>query len=90
MRRILRKLAEGEVEGFGDITTLADPSVVARSSRPAERNEIKARYAAMIRAFFLMLILARLRRIRSCRATGRSIRSLSSVARRAVKGRSRL
>jgi acetyl-CoA synthetase len=29
MRRILRKLAEGEVGGFGDITTLADPSVVA-------------------------------------------------------------
>jgi acetyl-CoA synthetase len=29
MRRILRKLAEGEVDGFGDISTLADPSVVA-------------------------------------------------------------
>ncbi|MDQ3078385.1 MAG: acetate--CoA ligase [Pseudomonadota bacterium] len=28
MRRILRKLAEGEVDGFGDISTLADPAVV--------------------------------------------------------------
>ncbi len=28
MRRILRKLAEGETSGFGDISTLADPSVV--------------------------------------------------------------
>ncbi len=29
MRRILRKLAEGHVDGFGDISTLADPAVVA-------------------------------------------------------------
>ncbi len=29
MRRILRKIAEGEREEFGDITTLADPGVVA-------------------------------------------------------------
>ena len=29
MRRILRKLAEGETDGFGDISTLADPAVVA-------------------------------------------------------------
>ncbi len=28
MRRILRKIAEGETENLGDITTLADPSVV--------------------------------------------------------------
>ena len=28
MRRILRKLAEGQTDGFGDISTLADPSVV--------------------------------------------------------------
>ncbi|QNM81975.1 acetate--CoA ligase [Sphingomonas sabuli] len=28
MRRILRKIAEGETEGFGDTSTLADPSVV--------------------------------------------------------------
>jgi acetyl-CoA synthetase len=28
MRRILRKIAEGENEGFGDTSTLADPSVV--------------------------------------------------------------
>ena len=30
MRRILRKIAEGEGENFGDITTLADPAVVAQ------------------------------------------------------------
>ena len=29
MRRILRKIAEGEPEALGDISTLADPSVVA-------------------------------------------------------------
>jgi acetyl-CoA synthetase len=28
MRRILRKIAEGETEKFGDITTLLDPAVV--------------------------------------------------------------
>jgi acetyl-CoA synthetase len=28
MRRILRKIAEGAITGFGDISTLADPSVV--------------------------------------------------------------
>ena len=28
MRRILRKIATGEYEDLGDITTLADPSVV--------------------------------------------------------------
>jgi acetyl-CoA synthetase len=28
MRRILRKIAEGESKGFGDISTLADPGVV--------------------------------------------------------------
>jgi len=28
MRRILRKIAEGETSGFGDTTTLADPNVV--------------------------------------------------------------
>ena len=28
MRRILRKLAVGEFENLGDISTLADPSVV--------------------------------------------------------------
>ena len=28
MRRILRKIAEGETAGFGDTSTLADPSVV--------------------------------------------------------------
>ncbi|MEM6793037.1 MAG: acetyl-coenzyme A synthetase, partial [Acidobacteriota bacterium] len=30
MRRILRKIAEGEYESLGDISTLADPSVVAQ------------------------------------------------------------
>jgi acetyl-CoA synthetase len=29
MRRILRKIAEGDISNLGDITTLADPSVVA-------------------------------------------------------------
>jgi len=28
MRRILRKIAEGQTDGFGDISTLADPAVV--------------------------------------------------------------
>ena len=28
MRRVLRKIAEGDVEHLGDISTLADPSVV--------------------------------------------------------------
>jgi acetyl-CoA synthetase len=28
MRRILRKVAEGEPDALGDISTLADPSVV--------------------------------------------------------------
>jgi acetyl-CoA synthetase len=28
MRRILRKIAAGEYEGLGDISTLADPSIV--------------------------------------------------------------
>jgi acetyl-CoA synthetase len=28
MRRILRKIAEGDTENLGDITTLLDPSVV--------------------------------------------------------------
>jgi acetyl-CoA synthetase len=28
MRRILRKIAEGDIENLGDVTTLADPAVV--------------------------------------------------------------
>ncbi|HEY8434390.1 MAG TPA: acetyl-coenzyme A synthetase, partial [Sphingomicrobium sp.] len=28
MRRILRKIAEGTTDGFGDISTLADPTIV--------------------------------------------------------------
>jgi acetyl-CoA synthetase len=30
MRRILRKIATAEYDGLGDISTLADPSVVLR------------------------------------------------------------
>jgi acetyl-CoA synthetase len=30
MRRILRKIAEGQYEGLGDLTTLAEPEVVDR------------------------------------------------------------
>jgi acetyl-CoA synthetase len=30
MRRILRKIAEGNYEDLGDITTLADPGVVEK------------------------------------------------------------
>ncbi len=37
MRRILRKLAEGEHEAIGDTTTLADPSVVADLVAGAKR-----------------------------------------------------
>jgi acetyl-CoA synthetase len=36
MRRILRKIAENEVDSLGDISTLADPSVV--DSLVAERK----------------------------------------------------
>jgi acetyl-CoA synthetase len=37
MRRILRKIAANETEQLGDISTLADPAVVAQlvSDRPA-------------------------------------------------------
>jgi acetyl-CoA synthetase len=28
MRRILRKIAEGQIEDFGDTSTLADPTVI--------------------------------------------------------------
>ncbi|MBI1343894.1 MAG: acetate--CoA ligase [Terrimonas sp.] len=33
MRRILRKIAEGETENLGDITTLLDPAIVAEISK---------------------------------------------------------
>ncbi|MBL7721335.1 MAG: acetyl-coenzyme A synthetase, partial [Chitinophagaceae bacterium] len=33
MRRILRKIAEGELENLGDTTTLLDPSVVEEIKR---------------------------------------------------------
>jgi acetyl-CoA synthetase len=36
MRRILRKIAEGATEGFGDTSTLADPTIV--DSLLAERQ----------------------------------------------------
>jgi acetyl-CoA synthetase len=38
MRRILRKVAEGEPENLGDITTLADPSVVATIVKGAKTH----------------------------------------------------
>jgi acetyl-CoA synthetase len=37
MRRILRKVAEGDPENVGDVTTLADPAVVADIVQGAER-----------------------------------------------------
>jgi len=37
MRRILRKIAEGERKAFGDISTLADPSVVEQIAEGAEK-----------------------------------------------------
>lgn len=37
MRRILRKIAEGDVEYLGDVTTLADPSVVEELLRTASK-----------------------------------------------------
>jgi acetyl-CoA synthetase len=37
MRRILRKIAEGEPDKLGDVSTLADPSVVEVIVRGAEQ-----------------------------------------------------
>jgi acetyl-CoA synthetase len=37
MRRILRKIAEGDTSNLGDTTTLADPSVVADLVKNAVR-----------------------------------------------------
>ena len=39
MRRILRKIAEGEPENIGDVTTLADPSVVEDIIENAEKAQ---------------------------------------------------
>lgn len=39
MRRILRKVAAGEMEDLGDTSTLADPSVVQAISSKAEQQE---------------------------------------------------
>jgi acetyl-CoA synthetase len=38
MRRILKKIAAGNTDGFGDTTTLSDPNVVDRLV--AQRKEI--------------------------------------------------
>jgi acetyl-CoA synthetase len=37
MRRILRKIAEGDISNLGDTTTLADPSVVADLVKNAKK-----------------------------------------------------
>jgi acetyl-CoA synthetase len=37
MRRILRKIAEGDMSNLGDITTLADPGVVAKLVKNAKK-----------------------------------------------------
>ena len=39
MRRILRKIAENDVDNLGDISTLAEPSVVANIIESKEKNE---------------------------------------------------
>ncbi len=39
MRRILRKIAAGEVENLGDTTTLADPSVVEKLVKNSKQEE---------------------------------------------------
>ncbi len=36
MRRILRKIAEGEMDNLGDISTLLDPGVVEEIKKGAE------------------------------------------------------
>jgi len=41
MRRILRKIASGDTEDFGDITTLADPSVVDAIVKEAKARVVK-------------------------------------------------
>jgi acetyl-CoA synthetase len=38
MRRILRKIAEGEIDSLGDTSTLADPAVVDELVRGAARG----------------------------------------------------
>ena len=43
MRRILRKIAAGEYEELGDITTLADPAVVEKLVDDHRRQPYKAR-----------------------------------------------
>jgi acetyl-CoA synthetase len=41
MRRILRKIAEGNISNLGDTTTLADPSVVDDLVKNAKNNLAK-------------------------------------------------
>ena len=48
MRRILRKIVEGETDSFGDTTTLADPSVVQAIASGAQPH-LKAFYTAFNR-----------------------------------------
>ena len=38
MRRILRKVAAGEYEGLGDLTTLAEPAIVERLVEEHQRG----------------------------------------------------
>ena len=40
MRRVLRKIAEGENDNFGDINTLADESVVEKLVNGSLKNKI--------------------------------------------------
>ena len=40
MRRILRKIAEGDTSNLGDISTLADPSRGRRSGQERARNSV--------------------------------------------------
>ncbi|GJM63727.1 acetate--CoA ligase [Persicobacter diffluens] len=40
MRRILRKIAEGQMDNFGDISTLLDPSIVESIKEGAQKDEL--------------------------------------------------
>ena len=42
MRRILRKIAEGEADKLGDTSTLADPSIVEVSRHHARSHKTNA------------------------------------------------
>jgi Ca2+-binding EF-hand superfamily protein len=50
MRRILRKIAANEVDQLGDVSTLADPSVVeqlVRGLTDTQRAELREAFAAI-------------------------------------------